>query len=1097
MTLRLALTHRIENRFDQPVRCSTHWLRMRPAPHARARVEAYSLRVEPGTHFINWLRDPYENHLARLDLPQAVTQLSLTVELILALEESNPFDFLVESFAAHAPFEYPRQLRKELAPYLVPAAGGPRLAEWFAQLDRTPRYIIEFLDRVNRSVHERIVLETQDRSAAIDIEALLARGHAAPWELAWLLTLSLRDLGLAARFVSGYRIFAGTSVADAASASLHAWSEVFLPGAGWVGLDPAAAMFTNEHYVPLAGAPEPLRALPWIGYREVCAEQLQESVTARVLMPAPTAWPFTENVWSDMTALGNKIEQSLQTAGVALTVARSLNFVSVTEPAAPEWSTSALGPDKRRAAEVLLEALHTRAAPGGVLHVGQSERYGGEGAPRWRLSCCFRTDGTPVWRDPARLAGSAVQASARSPDARAFGAQLARALHLPVSALMPAYEDDLHQAWRNGATPAPSPKELRDPNRRRALAERLSAIGAEPAGFVLPLRWDDTRAGWRSGAWTLRRERLYLLPGDAALGYRLPLDSLAADEDAEQLFTERCQFEMRAPLPEIHNEVSARLTRIELGTAGVTPADAHAAAGATPRTALCVQVRAAALHVFLPPLSHLEHYLELIAAIEAAAESLQVAVWLEGYEPPVDHRLRRFTLEPDAGVLRLQLPETSSWSEHVALLELAYQEAARLGLSAQRLLADGVRQSVNGVSAMILGGTSAADSPFLQQPQLLRSLITYWQRHPSLSYFFTTQAGGQAPRPDEGRAEALYELGMALERIVPQARTPAWFPDRILRHLLADPAGNMRRAEWRVDELYDPARASRRLGQVTLRAFETAAHPQLAALQSLLVMALVARFARTPVDHELVPWGAALHDRFLLPQPLWQDLESVLRELAAMDLPLPLEWFAPFLDLHFPLLGTVQIGAIALELRTAHEPWPVLAEEVTAAGVARFVDSANERVQVRVTGLAPGRYVLACNGRRVPLQPGAAHDEFIAGVRYKACNPPATLHPTTAVFTALVFDLIDTWNGQAVGGCTYTIPSRARIAGPVAMPAGDAGYAASGPQAVPDARTLVPWFVPQRGVSGQVLPHGSEHVAVREIPAEPAVGYILDLTRVP
>jgi uncharacterized protein (DUF2126 family) len=587
------------------------------------------------------------------------------------------------------------------------------------------------------------------------------------------------------------------------------------------------------------------------------------------------------------------------------------------------------------------------------------------------------------------------------------------------------------------------------------------------------------------------------LPGDAALGYRLPLDSLAADEDADQLFAERCQFEARAPLPEIHNEVSARLTRIEIGTAEVAAADAHATSGAAPRTALCVQVRAAALHVFLPPLSHLEHYLELIAAIEAAAESLQVAVWLEGYEPPVDHRLRRFTLEPDAGVLRLQLPETASWSEHVALLELAYQEAARLGLSAQRLLADGIRQPVNGVSAMILGGTSAADSPFLQQPQLLRSLIAYWQRHPSLSYFFTTQAGGQAPRPDEGRAEALYELGMALERIVPDARTPAWFPDRILRHLLADPAGNMRRAEWRIDELYDPARASRRLGQVTLRAFETAAHPQLAALQSLLVMALLARFARTPVDAELVPWGAALHDRFLLPQPLWQDLELVLRELAAMDLPLALDWFAPFLDLHFPLLGTVQIGAIALELRTAHEPWPVLAEEVTAAGVARFVDSANERVQVRVTGLVPGRYVLACNGRRVPLQPGAAHDEFIAGVRYKACNPPATLHPTTAVFTALVFDLIDTWSGQAVGGCTYTIPSRSRIAGPAAIPAGGAGYPGSGPQPEPDARTLVPWFVPQRGVAGQVLPHGSEHVTVRDIPAEPAVGYVLDLTRAP
>ena len=585
------------------------------------------------------------------------------------------------------------------------------------------------------------------------------------------------------------------------------------------------------------------------------------------------------------------------------------------------------------------------------------------------------------------------------------------------------------------------------------------------------------------------------MPGDASLGYRLPLDSLAAEDDADQLFAERCQFEPRTPLPELHGEVSARLTRIEVSGAEIAPAYAHGAAGAAPRTALCMQVRDAVLHVFLPPVTHLEHYLELIAAIEAAAESLGVAVSLEGYEPPVDHRLRRFTLEPDAGVLRLQLPQTVSWSEQVALLELAYEEAAHLGLAAQRLPADGTRQPVGGGSAVILGGTSAADSPFLQRPQLLRSLIAYWQQHPSLSYFFATRAvgaGGLAPRPDEGRAEGLYELGIALERIAPDAQMPPWFPDRILRHLLADPAGDMRRAEWRIDELYDPARASRRLGQVTLRTFETAAHAQLAALQSLLVMALVARFVRNPDQRALVPWGAALHNRFLLPQPLWQDLDEVLRELAAVDLPLPREWFAPFLELHFPVLGSVQIGAIAIELRVAHEPWPVLAEEVTRAGVARFVDSANERVQVRVTGLAPERYVLACNGRRVPLQPGGAHDEFIAGVRYKACNPPATLHPTTPVFTALVFDLIDTWSGQAIGGCTYTIPPRPRVWGPAAIPA-----AGGEPRPEPAAHTVVPWFVPQRGVAGQVLPHGSARPPKYDLPAEPVGGYVLDLTRLP
>ena len=1097
MTLRLALTHRIESRFDQPVLPSTHWLRLRPAPHTRARVEAYSLRVEPGAHFINWLRDPYENHLARLDLPQPTSHLTLTVEVILELAVSDPFDFLVESFASSAPFEYPEQLRKELTPYLAPGASGPRFAAWLAQLDRRPRYVIEFLDTINRAVQERIAVEATVRAGAIDVEALLASSRGAPWELAWLLTLSLRGVGLAARFVSGYRIIAGPATAAAAAASLHAWSEVFLPGAGWVGLDPATALFTNEHYVPLAGVPDPLGALPWVGDREARTEWQQEAVTARVLAPAAAPWPYADSVWSDLTALGRKIEQALRASDVALTVARSLSFVSVTDPAAPEWNTVALGPGKRHVAQALLAALRARAAPGGMLHVGQGEWYGGESLPRWRLSCCFRADGAPVWRDPARLAMPLADASAAPPDARALAEQLARALGLPASALLPAYEDGLHQAWRNGRVPVPAAEDLRDPLRRRALAERLSAVAGEPAGYVLPLRWDEVSACWRSGTWVLRRARLYLAPGDSPLGYRLPLDSLAAEEDADDPFVERCQFEPRAPLPELHGEVSARLTQIDAVGAQVSPpADARSAAGAAPRTALCVQVRDAALHVFLPPVTHLEHYLELIAAIEAAAESLQVTVRLEGHEPPADHRLRRFTLDPDAGVLRLQLPETASWSEQVALLELAYEEAARLGLAAQRLLADGTRQPPGGGSAVILAGTTAADSPFLQRPHLLRSLIVYWQRHPSLSYFFATRMvgdGGRAPRPDEGRAETSYELGIALERIAPDARLPPWFPDRILRHLLADPAGDMRRAEWRVDELYDPARASRRLGRVTLRAFETAAHAQLAALQSLLVMALVARFVRVPDGRELVPWGAALHGRFLLPQPLWQDLDEVLRELAAVDLPLPLEWFAPFLELHFPVLGTVQIGAITLELRVAHESCPVLAEEATSAGVVRFVDSANERAQVRVTGLAPGRYVLACNGRRVPMQPGGAHDELIAGVRYKTANPQATLHPTTPVLTALVFDLIDTWSGRAVGGCTYVIPPRPGVGGPVAISPGVAEGEGSGRR--PEVRAAAPRFVPPRGVPGRFLPHGSALGPMTHPPAETGAGHVLDLTR--
>jgi uncharacterized protein (DUF2126 family) len=1083
MTRRLVLMHRLDSRFDQPVRTSTHWLRLRPAPNTRARVEAYSLRVAPGAHFINWLRDPYENHLARLDLPRPVAQLTLTVELLLGLAPVDPFDFLVDTYAARVPFEYPAQLRKELAPYLAMGPGGTRLAAWIAGLDRQPRYVVDFLDRLNRAAQARVGLDGAVRPAAVDVEQLLTRGRGTAWELAWLLTLGLRGAGLAARFVSGYRI--ATGPADAA-AGLHAWSEAFLPGAGWIGLDPGAALFTDEHYVPLATAPDPLRALPWVGYREACVEQFTETVTAGVLSPA--AAPAADTAWSDITALGHRIEHALRAEDVKLAVGHSLSFVSATDPTAAEWTTAALGPGKRRAAEALLTALCARLAPGAALHLGQGEWYAGEDRPRWRLSGGFREDRVPVWRDPARLAMTARPAGTTPADARRFATQLAGALGLPAGLLIPAYEDGLHQQWREGRRPAPDPQELRDPARRRRLAERLSEIGGEPVGYVLPLRWDVVQGGWRSGSWALRRAGLHLLPGDSALGLRLPLDGLAPEPDAELPFAERCPFEPRSALP----EQSA-------GPAGVAArsGEESAPAAGAPRTAVCVERRAGALYVFLPPLSHLEHYLALVAAVEAAAESSGEAVWLEGYEPPSDPRLRRFVLEPDAGVLRLQLPDAPSWSEQVALLEAAYAEAARLGLVARRRLGDGTHQPTGGGAALILGGTRPADSPLLQRPALLRSLLACWQRHPSLSYFFATRAvgpSGRAPRPDEGRPEALYELGLALERLGPAAHTPPWFADRVLRHLLADPAGDLRRAEWCMERLYDPARASRRLGELTLRAFETAADARLAALQALLVMALVVRFVRAPDDRGLVPWGAALHDRYLLPQPLWQDLGAVLRDLAAVDLPLQRDWFAPFLELHFPVLGTARIGEIAIELRLAHEPWPLLAEEVTGAGVVRFVDSANERLQVRATGVAPGRYLLACNGRRVPLQPGEAYDEFVAGVRYKSANPPATRHPTTPPLTALVFDLIDAWNGRVVGGFSYALAPRAGLTGAAALAPVPGAQAGGGSQ--PGQRTAAPWFVPQRGAAGRILAHGARG-PVAPPPTENGAGYVLDLTRQP
>jgi uncharacterized protein (DUF2126 family) len=1098
---RVAVTHTLEQRFERPVRLSTHWLRLRPAPQTRAAIMAYSLALHAEPHFLNWVRDPFENYLARLDLPEPVASLGIELEFIAELAPVNPFDFLTEPDAARYPFEYPPQLRKELAPYLRVAAPGPRFETWLAQLDSSPATTVERLEAVNRQVHAAHVLAPTVVPGPVDIEDVLEQGRGSPWDLAWLLTLSFRYLGVAARFVYGYRIVLAAETGMQDSVSLHAWSEVYLPGAGWIGLDPAAGLFTTECYVPFACAPDPLRVLPIVGYREACEETCIESLRVRRLAPAQRAWPYTDAQWADLRALGCHVEQDLASQGLKATLGMSLSLVSTYEAEAPEWNTAALGPSKRHAAEELLQRLWMRLAPGGAPQLGQGEWYAGDALPRWRLGCFFRADGRPLWRNPERLGWGRAGDDIGLEDARDFTQALARALGVPAASVIAAHEDALYELSRTRMPfdYVPSAEELDDPDRRRALAERLSLCRGEPVGYVLPIRWDHGAGRWLSGAWRFRRDGLYLMPGDSPMGYRLPLDSLVADEEASiEAQAERCPFEERPLLPEMYGEVSARLTALGAPQPRIEPADDESPnAERMPRTALCVQVRRGGLYVFLPPVSHLEHYLELVAGIEAAAEATDLAVLLEGYEPPEDYRLRRFMLEPHAGVLRLTLPETERWQERLSLLEAAYQEAARAGLRAERVMPDGRRLPSGGGGELTLGGTRPVDSPFLRRPEILRALIAYWQRHPSLSYFFAGRAigpSGVAPRPDEGRDEALYELSIALDRLPRGESQAPWLTDRVLRHLLADPAGDLKRAEIRVDQLYAPERASLRLGRILISAFETAPEERIAALQSLLLLGLLGRCARHPDGGELRRWGAALHDRFMLPGILWEDLRGVIEDLNAAGYPFQPEWFEPLMALRFPILGQVQLGEITLELRAAHEPWPLLAEEVTAGGVARFIDVANERVQVRLAGLPPGRYVLACNGYRVPLRGTGVHGEYLAGVRYKVSNPPATQHPTLAPVEALVFDVIDTWSGLAIGGCSY-FPPRPDVQGPVASaPAVPASGAPSARVFPPAPPVSVP--PPSRG--GRFLPHGSGLGPMSPPPAahDERYPYLLDLIQV-
>lgn len=1100
MSTRIALTHKIELQFNRPVHVSTHWLRMRPAPHTQASIEAYSLKIEAEPNFLNWVRDPYENYLARLDLPEPVSSLGVVVEVIAELTKVNPFNFLVEPYAFKLPFAYPAHLTKELAPYLRVNQTGPLLAAWLDGLKMKPGYSVERLGELNLKINQAFPDQHEFNSGRVDLEAMLQGGKASTGDLAWLLTLSLRSLGLAARFTSGYLVMLATPKGGFDFAKLHAWAEVFLPGAGWVGLDPAVGVFTAEGHIPLASAPDPLRTIPMLGYFEHCQHTQTEDIGLRRLVEQPISWPYGENQWADIRALGGKIDHALQAESITASLGLDVAFVSANYSTEPEWSTTSLGPNKQLVATELMYRLRNHIAPGGVLHLGQSDWYGGEVTPRWRLGCFFRADGLPVWRNQELMGIKHTPFHISSTDAGRFAELLALELGIASSFVQLAHEDGLYELWTNRSLfdYTPSFEDLRDPIRRQALADRLSSNQGEPTGYVLPLRWDSAKSSWSSGLWKFRRNGLYLTPGDFSMGYRLPLVALPMGEEGTvETDPERCQFEERAALVGVGGELATRFASF---TNGTDPACGLADAEITdssrpPRTAVCVQVRQGRLYVFLPPLTHLEHYLELVAAIESTATNMGFPVMLEGYEPPEDYRLCRLVAEPEPGILKLSLPEVQGFEQQNHLISTAYREAEQCGLRADRLLGDGKREPSGGRAGMRLAGTTPAQSPFLQRPELLKSLIVYWQRHPSLSYFFADRSigpGGAAPRPDEGRDDALYELETALHRFPTGGNTMPWLPDRLLRHLLADAAGDMKRAEIRLDRLYPPERASLRQGKIQIRSFETAPDARMAMLQSLLVTGILAHLSRTPLAAELVDWRTALHDRFMLPRILWDDLKAVLRDLDAAGFPFQADWFKPFLDLRFPVLGRVQTGEISLELRHAHEPWPVLAEETTSSGVARFVDSANARVEITCSGLTPSRYALVCNGHRSPLQETSVMGELVCGVRFKAFNPPSTLHPTKPPVHALVFDLVDLWTGRVVAGASY-FPPRPTVWGPASpLPVAELG----GDERTSERQSF-PIIMPTWSGGGLFLQQGSglKKRSVSKLNLDMRYPYLLDLAR--
>jgi uncharacterized protein (DUF2126 family)/transglutaminase-like putative cysteine protease len=1061
MSIRVALTHATRYRYDRAVSLAPHVVRLRPAPHCRTTIPSYSLRIKPEEHFLNWQQDPFGNHQARLAFPRPARELTVEVDLIADMATINPFDFFIESYAEKYPFTYEDMLAGELAPYREPVVVGPRVAalaeDLRAGFAKPGRRSVDVLVDINRELSRRLRYDIRMEPGVFAPEETLTRGHGSCRDFAWLEVALLRRFGFASRFVSGYSIQLKPDIAaidgpkgvSEDAADLHAWTEVYLPGAGWVGLDATSGLLAGEGHIPLACTALPATAAPisgsysWAGASK--ADQIGEEFTfemrVRRLDETPrVTQPYREDQWKAIQALGRQVDRDLERFDVRLTMGGEPTFVSIDDRDAAEWNTDALGPGKRAAADQLLRRLRTRFAPGGVLHHGQGKWYPGEPLPRWAFSCYFRRDGESIWHEPGLIAKDTPARAADGAAAAAFIDALAQRLGVDATHVLDAYEDVYYYLWRERRLPQNVnvlDNKLEDETERARLARVFGAGLGEVAGYVLPLR---ARTGngsgtvaWESGPWSLRGDNMFLIPGDSPLGFRLPLDSLPWEpEETRSWIYERDPLLARPPLTRVVPQAPASLARPHSNGNGHSAL--HAAREIDPsvvRTAVCAEVREGVLHIFMPPVGFLEEWLALVTAVEDVARERGQPIRFEGYPPPPDHRLEKLSITPDPGVLEVNVHPARSWRELDDMTEALYEEARFCRLGSEKFALDGRHTGTGGGNHIVLGGSTPADSPFLRRPDLLRSFVGYFVNHPSLSYLFSGLFVGptsQAPRIDEARNDAVHELELAFAQVPPEGAVPPWLVDRIFRHILVDVTGNTHRTEMCIDKLYSPDSASGRLGLVELRAFEMPPHPRMSLAQQLVVRAMTAWMWASPYRRKLVRWGTGLVDRFTLPHFVGQDFEDVLADLRGAGYPFSSEWFRAHRDFRFPLLGSIASSGIELELRQAIEPWHVLGEEQGGGGTVRFVDSSLERVEVKVRGLVDSRHVVACGGRRVPLHPTGTPGEFVAGVRFRAWRPPSALHPTVGIHAPLVFDLIDTWNGRAIGGCTYHVSNPGGLA---------------------------------------------------------------------
>ncbi len=566
MAIHVALSHVTHYKYDRLVSLGPQIVRLRPAPHCRTTILSYSLKVEPADHFINWQQDPFANYLARLVFPERTREFKVTVDLVAEMAVYNPFDFFLEESAEKFPFAYDEALATELAPYRVVEPATPRLAEFVASIPRTPVATMDFMVALNQRIQGDIGYLIRMEPGVQTPEETLTLASGSCRDSGWLMVAVLRHLGLAARFVSGYLIqlapdqkaLDGPSGTEVDFTDLHAWCEVYLPGAGWIGFDPTSGLLAGEGHIPLACTPQPSSAAPISGGVDESEVEFSHHMGVTRIWESPrVTLPYSEEQWQAVLALGDRVDAQLVTGDVRLTMGGEPTFVSIDDRDGAEWNTDALGPTKRMRAQELVLRLRDHYGAGGFLHYGQGKWYPGEQLPRWALSICWRADGQPCWTDPSLFADERVPQNYTAADAQRFGQTLARKLGITDTTVQAGFEDTFYYLWRERQLPInvdPFDARLDDELERNRL-RRVYSQGLEaPVGYVLPLRREPgpglVGGRWVTGPWHFRGERMYLIPGDSPMGYRLPLDSLAWVKDTEYPFMiERDPFEARGALP--------------------------------------------------------------------------------------------------------------------------------------------------------------------------------------------------------------------------------------------------------------------------------------------------------------------------------------------------------------------------------------------------------------------------------------------------------------------------------------------------------------------------------------------------------------------